>query len=128
MFDRIAPRYDLLNRILSLRRDVAWRKFLYAKLPAGTGLKVLDLATGTGDVLITLLSQGKKVAAGVGLDRSAGMLALGKRKLCRRDLSRSLSLVRGDACAIGGCAVHSHARTPRRGQPERDLAMRTRRR
>ncbi len=101
MFDRIAGRYDMLNRVLSFRRDVAWRKFLYERLPDGTGLKVLDLATGTGDVLLGLAAAGNKVAAGVGVDKSANMLALGKRKVEKRGLTRAVTLLRGDAGALG---------------------------
>lgn len=101
MFDRIAERYDVLNRVLSFRRDVAWRKFLYERLPEGAGLKVLDLATGTGDVLLGLAAAGDKVAAGVGVDKSAKMLALGKRKVERRGLRSAVTLLRGDAGALG---------------------------
>jgi len=55
MFGAIAPRYDLLNRVLSLGRDQAWRRALVARLPAlGAGDRVLDLCTGTGDVALTL--------------------------------------------------------------------------
>ncbi len=101
MFDRIAGRYDVLNRVLSFRRDVAWRKFLYERLPDGCGLKVVDLATGTCDVLLGLAAAGDKVAAGVGVDKSANMLALGRRKVERRGLTRAVTLLRGDASALG---------------------------
>ncbi len=100
MFDRIAERYDLLNRLLSFRRDVAWRKFLYEKLPEGTGLRVLDLATGTGDVLLGLAVLGDKVSRGVGLDKSAKMLALGRQKAGKRGLLNAVKLLRGDASAL----------------------------
>jgi len=100
MFDRIAGRYDFLNRILSFRRDVAWRKFLYRKLPDGTDLRVLDLATGTGDVLLGLVAAGGKVDTGVGLDKSANMLALGKRKAEKRGLLKVVKLLRGDASCL----------------------------
>ncbi len=101
MFDRIAKRYDLLNRILSFRRDVAWRRFLYERLPEGSGLEVLDLATGTGDVLLGLAAAGEKVATGVGLDKSSKMLAYGARKVEERGLSGKLKLMRGDASDLG---------------------------
>ncbi|MFP4191195.1 MAG: class I SAM-dependent methyltransferase, partial [Candidatus Hydrogenedentota bacterium] len=68
MFDRIAPRYDLLNRLLSGGRDVAWRKRLARHLPPGEGLCVLDLATGTADVLIMLDQASERVGSGLGVD------------------------------------------------------------
>ena len=51
MFSAIAPTYDLLNRLLSSGLDVRWRRALVARLPR-TGLRVLDLASGTGDVAL----------------------------------------------------------------------------
>ncbi len=100
MFDRIAFRYDLLNRLLSFRRDVAWRKRLVQCLPGGTNLRVLDLATGTADVLIALHSGSGKVGNGVGLDMSMNMLNLSKKKVDRRGLGGCLAMLRSDASAI----------------------------
>lgn len=101
MFDRIAFRYDFLNRLLSFRRDVAWRKFLYKKLPPQSELKVLDLATGTADVLLSLAKEGRKMRKGVGLDKSANMLALGHEKVSGAGLDGRISMLRGDATAMG---------------------------
>jgi demethylmenaquinone methyltransferase/2-methoxy-6-polyprenyl-1,4-benzoquinol methylase len=101
MFDRIAYRYDLLNRLLSFRRDVVWRKRMCKALPAGIDLKILDLATGTGDVLLGLYKQSGRIKTGVGLDKSAGMLSYGRRKLTQRNPEKALSLIRGDAMDIG---------------------------
>lgn len=101
MFDRIAKRYDVLNRVLSFRRDVAWRRFLYEKLPEGSGLEVLDLATGTGDVLLGLVAAGDKVARGVGVDKSSRMLAYGSKKVEARGLTGKLKLLRSDASELG---------------------------
>lgn len=101
MFDRIARRYDFLNRVLSLRRDVAWRKQLSASLPNRDGLRVLDLATGTADVLLSLNEGRTRLAKGVGLDMSANMLALGREKAARSNANGSLAFVRSDACSIG---------------------------
>jgi demethylmenaquinone methyltransferase/2-methoxy-6-polyprenyl-1,4-benzoquinol methylase len=100
MFDRIAHRYDLLNRLLSFRQDIAWRKALCSRLPNRPNQHVLDLATGTADVLLALHHQSDKVASGVGLDMSTGMLELGKRKIEQHGLSSQLSLVLGDAASI----------------------------
>lgn len=97
MFDRIAPRYDLLNRLLSFRRDVAWRRAMIRALPAGDGLRVMDLATGTADVLLALCRSGRGIRHAVGVDKSAGMLALGRRKAAGIQVA---DFVHGDAQAI----------------------------
>lgn len=101
MFDRIARRYDLLNRLLSFRRDVAWRRVLCRSLPEGEALEVLDLATGTADVLVGLFAAPGKVRRGVGLDMSANMLSLAGEKLAQRGLDGTVSLLRSSAAAIG---------------------------
>jgi demethylmenaquinone methyltransferase / 2-methoxy-6-polyprenyl-1,4-benzoquinol methylase len=72
MFDRIAPRYDLLNRVLTFRMDVAWRRAAVHALELVSGSVVLDLACGTGDVCRTIGAEGYRP---VGVDFSAGMLA-----------------------------------------------------
>ena len=72
MFDRIAPRYDLLNRMLTFGMDVGWRKRTVAALGLPPAARVLDIACGTGDLCRELKSQGY---VAIGIDRSAGMLA-----------------------------------------------------
>lgn len=99
MFDRISGRYDLLNRLLSFRRDVAWRKKLLKLLPNRENLKILDLATGTGDVLLTLV-ENNNVVSGVGLDMAPKMLKLAKLKISKNNLQDKLSLIHGDAVNI----------------------------
>ncbi len=65
MFASIAPRYDLLNRVLSLGLDQSWRRAMVARLPAlGPEDRVLDLCTGTGDVALALADAGARVHAG----------------------------------------------------------------
>ncbi len=71
MFDRIAPRYDALNRLLTFRMDVAWRRTAVETLALPPGSRVLDLACGTGDLCRTLTAAGHEP---VGADFSAGML------------------------------------------------------
>lgn len=80
MFDRIAPRYDVLNRLLSLRQDVRWRKKMARHLPDKDTFIVLDLATGTADVLLTLFQKNNHIKYAVGLDRAQQMLEIGKKK------------------------------------------------
>jgi len=100
MFDRIAVRYDLLNRLLSARRDLAWRTRLVHFLPQTAGLMVLDLATGTGDVLVALHTREAKPRVSLGLDLSAGMLTLARDKLRAQGVAETAHLARADALRI----------------------------
>jgi len=96
MFDRIAPRYDLLNHLLSFNRDKAWRRKMSLLLPTRPNLSLLDVATGTGDQLLSLYDSGK-IASGVGIDPAEAMLAIGREKIARRRLSAVLSMLPGSA-------------------------------
>jgi len=96
MFDGIAGRYDLLNRIISLGLDHRWRKHTVAALELGPLGRVLDLATGTADVAFEVLRQ-HPLATVVGLDPSAGMLAVGERKSVAAGLTARLELRQGKA-------------------------------
>jgi len=100
MFDRIAPRYDLLNRILSLGLDDGWRSKVAKYLPQQKKLNVLDLATGTGDLLLELFSSSGNIVSAVGLDMSAKMLAIAEKKIAMQNLQNAVSLVRADAAEI----------------------------
>jgi demethylmenaquinone methyltransferase/2-methoxy-6-polyprenyl-1,4-benzoquinol methylase len=71
MFDRIAPRYDLLNRMLTFRMDVGWRRTAVAALGLDPGARAIDLACGTGDLCNTLRAAGHQP---IGVDFSVGML------------------------------------------------------
>ncbi len=72
MFDVIAPRYDLVNRVMTFRMDVGWRRATVRSLGLRPGSRVLDLAAGTGDLCREVQAAGY---APVGLDLSWGMLA-----------------------------------------------------
>lgn len=97
LFDGIAPTYDFLNHLLSLGRDLAWRRRV-ASLLAGRGpLTVVDLATGTGDLPIALLRQGCDVKEVVALDISEEMLAIARRKIHKNGLAGRVRLLRDDA-------------------------------
>lgn len=87
MFDTIAPRYDLLNRILTFGMDVGWRRRTVAALGLPPSSLVLDVGCGTGDLCQTLEATGHRP---IGFDRSHGMLARARQR------TRS-PLVRGDA-------------------------------
>lgn len=84
MFDTIAPRYDFLNRLLSFNRDQAWRSHLIQKIPEHSDY--LDLATGTGDVLIQA-AKSKRLSRMCGADISANMLELAKVKAAKNSVA-----------------------------------------
>ncbi|MEO0556932.1 MAG: bifunctional demethylmenaquinone methyltransferase/2-methoxy-6-polyprenyl-1,4-benzoquinol methylase UbiE [Bacteroidota bacterium] len=101
MFDEIAPRYDLLNRVLSFGIDVWWRKRAVALL--GDGLEgppdlLMDMATGTADLAIEALSLNPRQV--IGVDISDGMLSFGREKLADRQLDHRIALVQGDAADL----------------------------
>jgi len=92
MFDRIAPRYDLLNRVISLGIDQRWRRRLVALCEIAQGACCLDLCCGTGDVTRMLARQGAQV---VGLDASENMLAI-----ARAHGGDGISYAQGDALSL----------------------------
>lgn len=81
MFGSIAPRYDLLNRLLSLGIDQRWRRFAVAKIGLRGPGRVLDVATGTGDVALEIASQYPASVGVVGIDFTPEMIELGKVKV-----------------------------------------------
>jgi len=96
MFDRIVRRYDLMNRLMSLGRDVAWRRLAAREALAGGARQVLDVATGTGDLALELARQGAPRV--VGADFSRGMLQLAADKI--RGRGASIRLLQADAMAL----------------------------
>jgi len=96
MFDQIAHRYDLLNRVMSFGIDRGWRKKTIAALDLKPGARVLDLATGTADLGIEVAQRHPGVTV-LGIDPSANMLEVGRQKASRRELSDRVELVLGDA-------------------------------
>lgn len=81
MFGSIAPRYDLLNRLLSLGIDRRWRRFAVGKIGIKANGRVLDVATGTGDVALEIASQTEASVGIVGVDFCPEMVELGKVKV-----------------------------------------------
>ncbi|OPL13226.1 MAG: hypothetical protein AVO39_10800 [delta proteobacterium MLS_D] len=99
MFDRIALRYDLVNRVLSLWIDQTWRHITVRNLTVKPGDRVLDIATGTGDLALRAL-QSEKMCRVVGIDLSQEMLAIASRKSRRRGFSDRSFFVNGDALLL----------------------------
>lgn len=97
MFETIAPHYDFLNRLLSLRQDVSWRRRMVAAMKIPKGGRVLDVACGTGDVVLEMLRQkgGRHPIAGV--DFSPGMLRLANAKIKAAAQSGRAALLAADA-------------------------------
>ncbi|MBU0969960.1 MAG: bifunctional demethylmenaquinone methyltransferase/2-methoxy-6-polyprenyl-1,4-benzoquinol methylase UbiE [Proteobacteria bacterium] len=96
MFDKISPKYDFLNRLLSFRQDRFWRAQMVgaAKLPKDS--HVMDVACGTCDVALEVSAQLRGRVKIFGIDFSPGMLLLGRRKLLDKQ-NTSISLIRADA-------------------------------
>ena len=99
MFDTIAARYDLLNRMTSFGLDRRWRKRMVASLGLVPGSRVLDLATGTADVALAILAD-EPAGHVVGVDPSTHMLAVGRDKVRAARLAHAIDLREGDACAL----------------------------
>lgn len=100
MFDDISPRYDLLNHLLSFGLDIHWRRLLAKFLPQKINLKVLDLATGTADVLLSLFKNNSNVQSGYGIDLADKMMDIGRDKITKHDLTARITLQHGDAHQI----------------------------
>jgi demethylmenaquinone methyltransferase/2-methoxy-6-polyprenyl-1,4-benzoquinol methylase len=92
-------RYDFLNHLLSLRRDVGWRRFTVKKMRFRGTRRLLDLATGTADLAIAAALHYPEISVS-GVDFSPGMLAVGGEKLARRSLSERVRLFQADALSL----------------------------
>jgi demethylmenaquinone methyltransferase/2-methoxy-6-polyprenyl-1,4-benzoquinol methylase len=101
MFDAIAPRYDLLNRLLSLGIDQRWRRRLVQQLALQGDALVLDHATGTADLALLIARSVPSVRV-VGVDPSSEMLRVGRVKVEAAGLSARVTLQRGDAEDLSG--------------------------
>lgn len=96
MFSRIAPAYDLVNRFMSWGRDMHWRRVAVNLAYPEQG-RVLDVATGTGDLALELTRRNGSV---VGLDFCPDMIKLGKLKAGRRKMAGQIDFIMGDALTL----------------------------
>lgn len=97
LFRRVAPRYDFLNRLLSFRRDVAWRRFTARHAGLKPGDSVLDVATGTGDLAFDLAAVTGPEGRVVGLDFTEEMLVRAREKADKLGLGDVCEFVQGNA-------------------------------
>lgn len=102
MFDMIARRYDMINRVLAVGMDMGWRKRMVQVIKdsldddGSESVRILDVATGTADVALLLATQIPNAVV-VGVDPSANMLAVGREKIAARDLTGRITLEQHDA-------------------------------
>lgn len=148
MFDRIATRYDFINRALALNLDTGWRVQMvkavtsngalfrrrYEGENGGSGAKILDLATGTADVAILLADEAKQTigaevssATVLGVDPSQNMISVGRGKVKARGLDEVVSLQIGDARKLSGLKDNEYDAATMafgiRNVPEKDEAL-----
>ena len=95
MFDNISGEYDGLNRVISFGTDIKWRKEVVQIVAANNPENILDIATGTGDLAISLIASAAKEI--IGLDISEGMLEVGRKKIAKKQLDGIISMVVGDS-------------------------------
>lgn len=98
MFDTISQEYDGLNRVISFGIDIKWRKKVVALVKKSAPKRVLDIATGTGDLAIQLAATGAQEV--IGLDISKGMLKVGRQKIAAKNLTEKVTMVVGDSEAL----------------------------
>ena len=95
MFDNISPKYDFLNRMLSMGIDVLWRKKAVKLLKKYNPKTILDIATGTGDFAIEAVKLNPEKI--IGIDISEGMLKYGQQKIKKKGLDKIIELQKGDS-------------------------------
>lgn len=96
MFDKVSSQYDFLNRILSFGVDIGWRNKVVQTVEKANPKKVLDVATGTGDLAIAMAKKIENAHIS-GFDLSSGMLAKGQEKIDKIGLQKQIDMIHGDA-------------------------------
>ena len=96
MFDNIAPTYDKLNHIMSLNIDRMWRRRVMRIVRRAKAHKIMDVATGTGDLAIAMAKRVDRTQI-LGVDLSEEMLAVARRKIEKQGLEERIMLEKGDA-------------------------------
>ncbi len=99
IFSTVTPRYDFLNHFLSLRRDVAWRRFTAKKMSFSRTHRYLDIATGTADLIIEAVRRHRDITA-TGVDFVKDMLDVGQAKVAKKGLAERIQLMQGDALML----------------------------
>ena len=99
MFNGIAPRYDFLNHLLSFGIDKIWRRRLVKIVAKSKPLQVLDIATGTGDLAITLAKKHNNVNI-VGVDIAQEMIAVGEQKVAKLNLSNRITFQKASSLSL----------------------------
>ncbi|HBG79018.1 MAG TPA: bifunctional demethylmenaquinone methyltransferase/2-methoxy-6-polyprenyl-1,4-benzoquinol methylase [Phycisphaerales bacterium] len=97
IFNRIALRYDLFNTVASWRLDKYWRGKLANKLNGQKNLQLLDIATGTAELLLTILKSDCEISSAIGVDMSAEMMDVGASKIARQNLADKVTFKQVDA-------------------------------
>ena len=100
IFRTIAPRYDLVNTIVSFGRLHSWRRFMVEKAAPSPGQRVLDVCCGTGMITKDLAAKVKPDGKVIGLDLSPEMLAVAERNLAELIQKNLVQLVQGNAMAL----------------------------
>ena len=96
MFDNIAPSYDRLNHIMSFNLDRSWRRRVMRIVRRSKASKIMDIATGTGDLAIAMAKRVDRTQI-LGVDLSEEMLAVARRKVQKQGLEERIMLEKGDA-------------------------------
>ena len=107
MFDSIAPAYDFMNRAMTLGIDKLWRKKAVKMVARTAPKKILDVATGTGDLALTL-ARAIPDCLITGVDLSEGMIAVGREKIIKAGLTDRITLEAADCLgALAGIVIIS---------------------